>query len=245
MVTRICIMGDSHVTALKLGWPLIESEFANTEPTFFAGTNVEWRNVGVRDGQITPHSEALRNQFAASSNGHTQINAGFDAYAVNGLGLGIGRFLSAALAAQDIADIAQQHMRKKLRLTTAANVLAMLRGITSARVFLLPAPYQPAEFSTAVTQLTREVRSMISTLFLQECRSLARDHQVEFMPQPYSTVSGDLVTTKMEYARRETRAGLADHVHCNPQYGALVLRQILESAVGDPVAAQQVSRSAP
>jgi hypothetical protein len=237
MVIRTCIMGDSHVAALKLGWPLIESEFAGAEPTFFVGTNVEWRSVSASDGKLTPHTEALRKQFAASSNGQTQIEAGFDAYAVYGLGLGIGRFLNGALAAPNIADIAQHHIRKKLRLTTAANVLAMLRSITSARVILVAVPYQPADFNTAVPQLTSEVRGLISAVFLQECESLARDHHVEFMPQPRSTVSADLVTTKMEYARRETKAGVADHIHCNPQYGALVLRQILEAAVGDPVGA--------
>jgi hypothetical protein len=229
-VRRICLMGDSQAGALKLGWNRIHGEFPDVEITFFAGRSTDWHSVTVSDRKLVPGAEHLRDQLRRSSRGLEEISADYDAYIVCGLGLGFGKPLGlwTDRACTDI-DSYRTDVAAFVRRSGCAHVLTKLREITAAPALILPAPFQHA---ATAPSLDGAVAAELRRVFLGECEALAALHKAILVAQPAQTVAPDGISTRMEFAAPAVPdAPRRDRYHCNEDYGALVMANILEIAL--------------
>src|SRR5687768_7413592 len=83
----ICIVGTSHVAALKMAWNEVSADYPGHSITFFASgassaTRGDWE---FADGEVRLRNEGGRAGFAMSSGGRHGISAGYDVYVVCGL----------------------------------------------------------------------------------------------------------------------------------------------------------------
>jgi hypothetical protein len=231
-VTRLCVLADSHAAAIKLGWPMIEEDFPDVHPTFFAGTSTEWNTVRAVDGKLVSASPMLKDQFRRSGRG-SEIPGDFDAYIVYSIGLAISVALKQWVKQeQKDWEAHRAAVAMHVRTTNCAHTLGQLRKITAKPVLLIAAPFQPHAHCLFSPSLDDEAAAKIRETFFAECEALAADHGAAFFPQPQRTWAPNGVTTKMKFASTERPDGREDRRHCTPRYGAILMRAVLESGFG-------------
>lgn len=228
MATRICLMGDSHAGALKKGWVRIAPRFQQIEIAFFAGYTHDWTTMHVANGKLAPGTERLSQEFARSAGIH-EIDAGFDAYILYGLGLAIS-FPLRLWTHHEHADWSayQAAVAENVRTSRLAHVLARLREITKTRALISAGPFQPRTFCKSSPLLDRETALKLRANFERECTALAGSYSADFVGQPEETLAPNTVTTKMKFAISPKDPAQKDRRHCNADYGAIVMADILE-----------------
>ena len=170
-------MGDSHAAALKRGWLRIQSEFSQTEITFFAGDKAEWYNVHAKDGRLVPDSERLREQVRRSAKTSEEIAADFDAYIVGSLGLGILMPLGFWASGQYPRwESYRAAVTAYVRHSSCAHIFDQLRTISRAPALFVAAPFQPQACCKWSPGLDEATAATLRTLFEDEFRALGDAH---------------------------------------------------------------------
>jgi len=237
-VRRICLMGDSQLGALKMGWRSVAQHFREIEITFFAGQNADWGGIQIVDGTLAPSSENLREAFKRSTRGREEIDASFDAYILCGFNLAISRALRLWTYHEHVDWNAYQiAVSYYVSNTLFAKVLAKLRKITDAPVVMLAGPHQPNAYCKASPLLDNEMAAKLNANFIRECESLAAAHNARLVTQSEETLAPNGVTTQMKFAYVPKEPGKLDFRHCNAEYGAIAMPHILKTGLGiEPVA---------
>ena len=71
---RLCILGNSHVGSLKLGWGIVAHQYPNVEITFFASRQRKMEAFRVEKNSLVPDNKALKTAIAYTSGGLTVID---------------------------------------------------------------------------------------------------------------------------------------------------------------------------
>jgi hypothetical protein len=244
-MTSICLIGNSHVGALKLGWPEIEAQFPGFLLDFYASAGQSMQ-LEVRGGKLVPATDAIRKRLAATSGTDGDIEATYDAYVVCGLTLSAMRAVHAydakfaelrRLARRDAVSVEDfaQAMEPALRGAIAVDVIAKLRQITRAPIFLIGTPYGAYVRHVELWEKlkAREHEEVVARAYHTACRNIAHELSAIFVPQPAETIADNGYTTRepfflfpLDYVRSEK----AEHTHMNASFGAVVLRDVLEKA---------------
>jgi hypothetical protein len=86
--TRICVIGNSHVNALKQGWEDIAATCPDHRLTFFASLGDRIGKLELVEGCLVPQDPALLKNIVFTSGGLDRIVlADYDVYLVYGLQL--------------------------------------------------------------------------------------------------------------------------------------------------------------
>jgi hypothetical protein len=246
-MSRICMIGDSHLAALKLAWSTLSAEFPDLTLDFFAAPGKTMDGLSVADGQLVPGSHPLAGSLKLTSGGKTSIDGLYDRYVIHGLELGIAfaleisRKYRAERHATDWRtpisdDCFAEAVCGAARATVAGRTLAKLREITKAPILVLPAPMADAKNQKVRQTLVEagEARDVVR-LFGAGCERLAASAGARFLPQPESTLDADGIGTKASFssspARFHAELARADNSHMNTAYGEAVLRHALAAAV--------------
>jgi hypothetical protein len=243
---KICIIGNSHIGALKSAWDGLHSEWPGIEITFFGALTPVLRAGGpvVSEGCLKPSTVELRKYFSDTSGGLEDICGQYDAYLVCGLRFGSERMENICSHFR-----AETHFRDGRRpvsdecylaitkgyLSTTQNLemVAKVRQITAAPVWVLPTP-MPSDASTG-TELDKleevgDDKSVRNMLF-EAMRQLVDEKGFRLLLQPEVTLSRPL-KTKSIYTRGALKltGGMKeplakeDYKHMNGDYGSLILR---------------------
>jgi hypothetical protein len=97
-VIRLCVIGNSHLAAYKLGWDALTAAGdpvgRAVRPTFFGAPRDGLRQVKQEAGRIIPTRRDIAEGFARMSGGHREIVlAEYDAVFLVGLSLSVKRIL--------------------------------------------------------------------------------------------------------------------------------------------------------
>ena len=246
-MTSVCLIGNSHLAVLKLGWPDIQSSFADMELDFYAaaGGSLE---LAVSNGCLVPADDTTRKRLAITSGKSGDIEPNYSAYVICGL------MLSAMTAVRAftrrLAELRTVHQVQAatdadfdgpvydaLRDTLAIGVLRKLREITAAPVFLiatpLPAYERHVEMWDRLTKQKQDER--LARVYNAACDRVAREFDAMFLPQPPETIGENGLTTPSEYHLLPldyVRTEKAPHTHMNQTYGGIILRNALQKIRG-------------
>ena len=238
---RICIIGDSHVAALKNGWTTLAIEYPGVELTFFAAGSQHMEALAVGGNAVVATTPQLRKRLKITSSGQTEINGSYDAYAICGLGMNCtvaAQIHKILLAVQRGAELSQANrndtlvktIAESLQLTMSIRVLDMVRQITNAAAVLVPQPLRAEDDTPTPDDPSKSMR-WIQAPFQMVCERLAKERKASFLPQPVETISDTLLATKAKYAiapsRLSANESKEDRSHMNGEYGAIVLRKAL------------------
>lgn len=240
-MTSVCLIGNSHVGALKLGWPLIEADFPGMDLDFYASAGASLDLV-VSGGHIEPASEGVRARLAYTSGKSGDIEPGYDAYVVCGLllsSLRAGRAYRVKKAEQNSKDVARATAKEAclaaardcLRSLLFADVLAKLRQITTAPIFLIGTPLPALERHANMKKFSNGLRMSLKEAYEAASETIAGECNAQFLRQPEETVGPIELTTRSEFyllSPEQVSQEKAVHTHMNAAYGAIVLRDVLE-----------------
>lgn len=244
-VSSICLIGDSQLAMLKLGWDASRTEFDGVELTFFGARYEIMEGLALSGCSLIATTEFLQQKFERSSGGKSEIEGNYDGYVVCGLGLNVDcvrRLYNACRAESHKRDGRQPisdecfnlALYGRLRETRAAAVVQLLQRITAAPIGLVPAPMVSRSCPDAdiVEIIERKGDdASVAGAFLSAAALLSKDLKISLFPQPGSTLSAPLRTAAI-YSRSASRpAGeeieFSDYTHMNATYGAIVLRKLL------------------
>ncbi len=236
---KVCIVGDSHVAALNLGWPQIKADFPGTTITCFAANQTLYDGLVVADGTLLATAPELIERYEYTSRGQRAIAGDYDLYLVCGLKLAPQQAFIArkeywsrhggAIPATAFEHEIPDAIASELRGSTAARTLAKLRAITQAPtgVIAIPRPHSFDEPEPTTRAMVRRSR-LLADAFEAACRRVAEEHGAVFLPQPAETLTeDDAMESKVEFAARPKED--PDRGHKNAAYGAIILRHALAS----------------
>jgi hypothetical protein len=247
-MTRICVIGNSHLAALKLGWDAIKPEFSGIDLTFFGSAGAHIRELTVADGLLITTDRVLLRSMQDLSGGLSQIDPGcYDRFLVCGMEFSVSQVMRVAAkfrpeshARDNRHPISDECFRLSvigcLRESLMIQTVEKLRQITDKPIAALPTPMRSDEDQRPVLRhiQTNGDDEKIAAAFTDAARHVATEFNVRLFLQPGDTLANCL-QTKAVYRQGSVRlrAGLnvesaqGDYRHMNKAYGELVLRSIL------------------
>jgi hypothetical protein len=235
---KICVIGDSHVAALTLGWRTIKGEFPGTVFAWFAANQTLYDGLVREGGTLVATTPELIERFEYTSQGSRTIAGDCDLYLVCGLRLAPQDAFVArkeywsrhgAIPPKAFKTEIPDAIEAGLRQSQAARALAMLRAITQAPigVIAIPRPHNFEEPQDATPPIVRRNR-LLADAFETACRRIAEAHDAVFLPQPAETlVPHNAMASLSVFAARPKED--PDRGHKNAAYGAIVLADALRA----------------
>lgn len=243
---KLCLIGNSHAGALKLGWEIIKSEFPNCALTVFAAPGSQIDELCVRGSKLSPKTSTTRRFLKHTSGGAVRIDVrDYDRFLVCGASSAnaLGRLMMSARIDTEPKDERQplslpflmRIVEGDLRASSAVRVVQKLREITDKPIGLIPKPLRvdKGEWPAGKSFLGSETPQKLADCFAVAARTIADSLNSEIFFQPEDTKSAPL-HSKMEYSKGSTRlrggnrSPAAHNVaHMNARYGALVMGAIL------------------
>lgn len=225
---RLCVLGNSHVAALKLG-------YRGNDAIFFASPSRTLRTLQPQAGELISTDPDVRRRLAKSSGGTESIRvADFDAFLVVGCVLGFasatGIYKSHRLSRhvedgeQVISEAALRKAAHGLIAQSLARRLAdLLRSIGARNVAIVPEPLPTATVVSARPWLANE--EIGTTLMEVYLHSLA-DVPHELIEQPAHTKLGMFTRREFSNPSGPGSTQFCEPYHMNGYYGAEVMAQV-------------------
>jgi hypothetical protein len=244
-MTEICIIGNSHLASLKMGWDIIKDDFRRINPTFFAAPGKTMENLAVSDNALVGTTDKLSRSLARLSGGKSQIDDVYDRYLVCGLKFSVSALVLLLRdyrietepkdGRQPLSDECFRNVIEGcLRQTLCIETIQKLRLITRAPIGLIPVPYRNDSSSWSYAKFVRcdDTWRCLARDFVLACENLAKAMRFKVFFQPESTIS-EALRTKSIYSEGSVqlenmakRHEAREPNHMNALYGGVVLRSV-------------------
>lgn len=253
-MTRIAIIGNSHVAALKMGWDLIEADYPHLTVVFFASAGklaqtrtLQGKVFGFLDPKPSPNEVIFGNHSERSIDLAT-----FDHV------LRVSEAKKESLLATVLettvvdgwpADGRKHHMSVsafEALVGYAAQVQLMSsdwRNWDSPKVTSCPAPYpderclgnnkQPRLARWRVLAVRPDELLWLREIYTEKHRAFAEKHNIGLLTQPPETIGPTALTLK-EYSEGSFRMDVGkmetseEYIHMNAVFGQLMLEQYFD-----------------
>lgn len=226
---RICVVGNSHVGSLKLGWDQIKDQMPEHQIVFFGSPAARMRHLRIKDGTLVTQDAQLGQDMAATSGQGAVIDPkAFDTVVLYGLQMVYPRLrkgISRAVVKQTVRDIVHDKL--------AYRVAERFRKIMAAPFWIAPNPLQGARSDEVEPGSYHPYDALLA-----EVQAAFTLPGVTFLDQPPETIRPDL-RTPMMYSAGSTRLLTAEETaeliahpvndisHMNGDYGRLWLQHNL------------------
>lgn len=227
---KLCVIGNSHVGALKLAWDGLRAERRDLEVTFFAQRQGKILTLATEGRRLVPSSEEQRAQLEFTSGGLGVIDTrAYDAFLVYGLfhrppltedGSPYSRAVREAATLDRATRSNAYRMVRRLRRITRRPIFV---GLSPLRANIEGAPLPPPllPYSEECDLLDRQVFAPLGARLVRQPPETVVDDRstaVEFSPGSVKLDLGDLGVG--------ARHGDRDDFHMNEAYGRLWLESL-------------------
>jgi hypothetical protein len=151
---RVCLVGNSHLAAIKLGWDAVKLDYPDIACNFFGAPRNALRGLSLDGGVLVPTNEALARQIKIVSGGPTTLRpSDYDAICCVGLRFGFYHWLRSLPAVHSLsiealwegsALVSNSFLRHVARYwlehSTAVLLMRMMRSVCAVPLSLLPTP---------------------------------------------------------------------------------------------------------
>jgi hypothetical protein len=243
----LCVIGNSHIAALKLGWEVIRKRVKGVEITFFGSAGRGIADLVLSEGRLVPSTEKLRQSLAYTSEGRETIDcSAYDLFCLAGMvscrwvgfslkshcPMGEGRENDARdlVSAPFVRQVARSLIDQSVALQTARKI----RAATTAPILIMPAPLP----SIRILKREKTARQFVGVEYLEpifgdEMNRAAAALDSRYLPQPPETRQGAIFTKNIfsvgsvrltqELDRRHARC---ESGHMNQRFGVRVLKAV-------------------
>lgn len=251
-MNTLCILGNSHAGAIKLGWDDIAAEYPGWNTVFFGAHFDHWPDARVTDATLTFASADAQAMCRFTSGGLDHVDfRRYSAFAIVALDLQpahqvrlFGKHRLSGMGAPASHLFSRNCMREtvlaSMRNTVAMGLARTVRSASDAPVVMIAAPL-PSESISELPAGTFPLQEKIANPELQAelqpvwraaARAVAAENGALFLPQPKETLSDHDCFTRHEYALEavslegKTKPKV-DMFHMGRRYGAAVTRSLL------------------
>lgn len=251
---KICVIGNSHVAALKLGWKRIRSDWTGVAMHFFAAPATEMNALSANSPSLEPTTENLRRYLMLTSGAGMIDLSAFDMVALHGMAFS-NRFVRSVYHRYRLIEHADRRGFLISRDTFVEAVKGLLCSSMCWRIRELiiassgrmpaiicqPNPGQRIVEADSRWRIPSEDRKSLAGIFEQALDGIRSDGTIVLV-QPAETVI-DQLFSKVAYAAdtesfdrafgslaeaaSASGAKMVETAHMNPEFGALILREFL------------------
>jgi hypothetical protein len=250
---KICVLGNSHLAAFKLGWEQIAQATPGVTVDFFGLGRNTFRHTALQEGAIVPTKPELVEKMRLFSGGHDRIEpARYGAFVITGLVVGLPRvlrFLSGHGIAGEVADrpqivsyeMFQDAFDAEINATPMPHLVDMIRQVSQGPIINFMRPlrsavileedkrrkaFYEAQIASGDMPYAADLLDRLMTPHLKGAMVALR--------QPEETTVGGVLTDKRfsvgsTRLRDESEAHDEDDIsHMNGDYGAICMTQVLD-----------------
>jgi hypothetical protein len=260
MQLRGCIIGDSHVAALKQAWDQLSTRYEGVDLDIF-GSIRQTLNLLELDGSHLVSRDKEVKSFLLKTGGSEYID--LDKYDfIFTAGLVVSTFQAVHLAGEHptfsmkrasgmltiLSEAAFiETVKDRIKAALGYKIYEMCKIASNARVGMIvtPAPCEDMfKLPTGQESVHKSYRAIVEardekvvkTLFDQAVAELSSDG-VTIITQPQETFSSE-ITTKRKYMSNSSPLGNLenfrnDNVHANSDYGSLILTNLFQKLKSD------------
>ena len=251
---KICLMGNSHLGAMKLGWDALAEACPGVTADFFALGRDTYKHTVLRDGAIVPVKPELVEKLKMFSGGADSIPVGdYDAFAICGLAAGMNRVLrylqNHAIAGEMTGrsqvvsyGMVQAAWDEYYRSTPMPHLVDMIRQVSDRPVILVMRPMISSSVLEEGSARTRFYEELIAAGEGPYASDLLERLMAPHLPgatvclrQPgETTVAGVLTRKEFSVGSTTLRDQSLEHdeddiSHMNAEYGAICMAQVLDA----------------
>ena len=221
---RLCVLGNSHVAALKHGWARLQAAHPGLTLDFFAAPRDGMAGLRLQGDALVPADDTLAAALAYTSGGMTSVEIHrYDGFLIHALGFRLpmlARPLSRAVAVATCGD--------RFDASQCGRLASLVRQRTSRPVHVgcIPLRAEP-QVAQAVAASVSPAQAAARTSEALQARAL------EFLPQPAASI-GPAWNTLPAYSKG-AMALMADRphadgdtLHMNGLYGEQVLQALFQ-----------------
>ncbi|WBU63538.1 hypothetical protein [Paracoccus aerodenitrificans] len=252
--TRLCLIGNSHLAAMKLGWDKLVEEndplINGHSITCYGAPRDMLRHVEVRDGCLVPTSPKVRKQFTMLSGQERLDPNDYDVFLLVGLGASFKRVLRLyngcrwpGVGKQPHMPLVSSDFARSLLIegylgTRLSDMGQKLMSVTNKPVFALHEPLWSPRTSPCpgdhdfgwLNAVASGDGTALAALF-RDSLAAAIAPWVCLLPQPDSTIE-EHIMTRPEFNRDADKdisgsGGGKDAAHMNRDFGAEMWRHHL------------------
>ena len=251
---KLCMIGNSHLGAFKLGWDKIRADYPDVAPEFFGLARHTFRHTELVDGAIHPTKPELVEKLQMISGGQDRVPlADFDAFIVVGFTRGVTkilRYITDHGIAGEMNDrsqlisfeMLQEAWTEYMESTPGPHVLRLIRQVSDAPVVIHKRAMLSAGMLDKESTRGEFYKSMAASGdapyaadLLNRLMAPHLDDNMIAISQPEETVWRGVLTKKKYsvYSKpllESYNAHAEDDVtHMNAHYGATCMAQALET----------------
>lgn len=227
---NICVLGNSHVGSLKLGWNLIEQDYPGIKITFFAARACGLEHLTVRKGMLIPSNAHLKKSLRHTSGGHEAIDLSlFDICLIYGLRFSFPYKLEISRTANYFSKAAYEcSLHDTIINTLSIQTLKKVRSLSDIPLYIGHNPL------TACNQNSFLNKPINYSEFVAGVNRILTADQAILLTQPEETITGNIYT-KPEYKSGAVCLDVGDksanqpyanedNVHMNDVFGRIYLQ---------------------
>jgi hypothetical protein len=226
---RICVLGNSHVASLKMGWDDIAAQYPSIQMVFFASGRNGLRALRLVGASLVSRDAKVSRDITFTSGGKDRVELdSYDSFLLYALGLRLPRLdsrLTAAVKAQSCSDI--------LASSLSIRILRLVRSGTETPIYL---GHRPQEASSC--EKSEAPHGMSYAEVHSAMAELVGAHGALLLTQPETTLSNGW-NTRVELSAGSIRLDTGDRVssvlhraeereHMNREFGRIYLRAFFE-----------------
>ena len=205
----VCVIGNSHAAMLKAGLELVPGIAETISFEFFAAQSDLMRNTELRGTVIAPTTELTKRRIGSFSAGKVEIeSADYAEFLVIGLGFNVIKAMDVLKdhglfgfegPESNIASYISRAcfaavLESTLRSSTAMHFSRMLRGVSAARIVVIPQPYpsekilQGGQSDFWKRAAASGLLEYVAQLYEATARRVIAEAGCEYLPQPPETL---------------------------------------------------------
>lgn len=227
---RLCVIGNSQLAALRLGWDVVAAEHDWLRPTFFGAGAARMAGLQQQGTQLIPDSPSLARRLAHTAGGLSRIElAEYDAVLLVGLNYNLPALLDPRLS----TAVREAAILGGFAATLCGRVLHQVRAACPAQpIHLMP---NPQRRRAAGTPVRRDRGDPAARLAMVEPVLAASHAPLAMVGQPAATLTPEghtadtygIAAVGLDLGDGPRLKGPDDLSHMNAAYGTAVLRDWL------------------
>lgn len=243
---KVCVIGNSHVGALRQGWMRLSTDFPDTNITFFASPQKDMHSLEMHEGNLVSRMPRAVRSMKYTSGGQDRIAVDqYDAFAIS-LGIGIKALMQVFRVHRSRAMPSSGHLISdefalasvydSISKSAATRIARAIRARTASPIIIIETPLPNRlilkKSPRSAWPEAAKMVPVLKTLLDPAVDKISGNLSLIYHPQPRETIKHGFTLDEYSIGSKRLSSRETEHApdephHMNANYGRVVLKEML------------------